>query len=386
MSPRMDSNTSMATAESDSQRQMGPAFQSKKMEVRSAAARPFYRHSLTMRISLTLGVSGLPRVIDALSTIMWPSLVQSTRATQRTSRVGDLLDWATVESEADGDANVMRELTASQVEVKEQMEREMDALESWLQEDTDEPDGRVDLEEPVESGDHDDPWSTAKAHGYEYDIHHDDGHTVGFEDDFDEFVGAPMDVTYGYDRPTTSSLASSVPHRAFTDNFAPVTKKVVTAEDDILDFDDDEDPDLPSHAEVEEMSRRLFGSALLAPPSTSHTWERLHSPLVSSDSTDLPSDLPEQAPPTTTDFGAHRRSEFSPLGDDGVAVDGHEADDFEFEQFDFSKVLGALQGVKEEIAGMADEDERRKAAARVALGLVYGLRKEDERERRAEEA
>ena len=37
--------------------------------------------------------------------------------------------------------------------------------------------------------------------------------------------------------------------------------------------------------------------------------------------------------------------------------------------------------MKEEIAGMEDEEERRRAAARVALGLVYGLRKEEERER-----
>ena len=310
---------------------------------------------------------------------MWPSLIQSTRATRRKSRVGDLLDWATVESEADGDANLIRGLTASEVEVKEQMQREMDALESWLQEAKDESDGREGHEE-LKSQDHDDPWSTAKAH----DIHHDDGLTIGFDDDFDEFVGAPMDVTYGYDRPTTSLSVSSAPHRAFTNDFAPNSRNVITAEDDVLDFDD-EDPDLPSHAEVEEMSRRLFGSALLAPPSTSHAWERLHSPLVTSNSTDLPGDAPEQ-PSTTIDSDAPDRSGFSPLGADGAAVDEHEADDFEFEQFDFSKVLGALQGVKEEIAGMAGEDERRKAAARVALGLVYGLRKEDERERRPKDA
>ena len=41
--------------------------------------------------------------------------------------------------------------------------------------------------------------------------------------------------------------------------------------------------------------------------------------------------------------------------------------------FDLSRVLGALEAMKEEIAGIADEDEKRRAAAKVALGLVYGL-------------
>jgi hypothetical protein len=41
--------------------------------------------------------------------------------------------------------------------------------------------------------------------------------------------------------------------------------------------------------------------------------------------------------------------------------------------FDLSRVLVALDAMKDEIAGMADEGEKRKAAAQVALGLVYGL-------------
>ena len=54
-------------------------------------------------------------------------------------------------------------------------------------------------------------------------------------------------------------------------------------------------------------------------------------------------------------------------------------DDFDFDTFDLSRVLSALQGMKEEISGITDESERRKAAARVALGLVYGLQQEDAR-------
>jgi hypothetical protein len=36
-------------------------------------------------------------------------------------------------------------------------------------------------------------------------------------------------------------------------------------------------------------------------------------------------------------------------------------------------VFGVLQEYKTEMAGMEDEEEKRKTAARVALGLVYGL-------------
>ena len=41
--------------------------------------------------------------------------------------------------------------------------------------------------------------------------------------------------------------------------------------------------------------------------------------------------------------------------------------------FDLSRVLAGLDAMKEEIAGISDEDEKRKAAAKVALALVYGL-------------
>lgn len=51
----------------------------------------------------------------------------------------------------------------------------------------------------------------------------------------------------------------------------------------------------------------------------------------------------------------------------------------DFGSFDLSRVFGALQSMREGIAGMTHEDERRTAADRVGLGLVYGLRREDGR-------
>jgi hypothetical protein len=40
---------------------------------------------------------------------------------------------------------------------------------------------------------------------------------------------------------------------------------------------------------------------------------------------------------------------------------------------EMEQVFGVLQEYKTEMAGIQDEEERRKAAARVALGLVYGV-------------
>ncbi|KAI0084808.1 hypothetical protein BDY19DRAFT_969270 [Irpex rosettiformis] len=337
------------------------------------------------------GVPGLPRVIDALSTIMWPSLVQTQRtSSRRKSRGGDLLDWASMEdvSGTGGGALLFnnRDATPSQMKLK----KEMDELESWLQADLDAGQGPE-----AKRKAHDDPWST--AHGREIDGYHgfdgDTEHT--FEDDFDDFVGAPMDVTYDDSRsprdtgtryPASLTIAPSqfavpafahtsiaAPQRTFTSDFVTFRGEVVHPEDEedrTLDFNGDEnDPDMPSRAEVEEMSRHLFGAGLGIPPS-SPTWQRLHSP-ARGNSKDLPSGENTGAsgsqPQGPEDFKFERLDG----GDDGD-------DDFELGAFDLSKVLGALQGMKEQIASMDDEDERKRAAAKVALGFVYGLQKEEE--------
>ncbi|THG99596.1 hypothetical protein EW026_g2774 [Hermanssonia centrifuga] len=91
------------------------------------------------------GVPGLPRVIDALSTIMWPSLVQSAATSARKSRARELLDWARVEEADDGLRALISSNDDKEHEVgssgadaapkKSRMQREMDELEKWLEED-----------------------------------------------------------------------------------------------------------------------------------------------------------------------------------------------------------------------------------------------------------
>jgi hypothetical protein len=105
--------------------------------------------------------------------------------------------------------------------------------------------------------------------------------------------------------------ASSSGEPDFADDFtdfvsAPANSKI----SDSSQFVKLEDPDLPSSAEICSVSQRIFGGAI---------------------DTDAPGG------------------------------------------FDLSQVLGALQSMKEDIGSITDEAERRKAAARVALGLVSGL-------------
>ncbi|KAG8799487.1 hypothetical protein FRC17_007129, partial [Serendipita sp. 399] len=65
---------------------------------------------------------------------------------------------------------------------------------------------------------------------------------------------------------------------------------------------------------------------------------------------------------------------FASREDPAAGGEGEEGDkDEDPGDFDLGSIMGALQNMKEEIAGISNEEEKRKAAARVALGLVWGL-------------
>ncbi|EED81027.1 predicted protein [Postia placenta Mad-698-R] len=296
-------------------------------------------------------IPGLPRVIDALSTIMWPSMVQSDSTRNRKSRARELVGWAREEEEEDGlRALISDTLSASGsggdmhpggsggAARKSRMQREMEELERWLEEEDD-------RREREDAG----AWVTAErgvgvgADGWQDmptpTIHTpatDGGGELGFDDDFTEFVSAPSPHGLGAldaDRLVPMHTGASYRSLASVSDFGGD----LGASEDA----DADDPDLPSRAEIEETSRRIFGSA--APLPTPHlSLSNANASAISADEHDS--------------FELH---------DDD--------DDFEMSAFDLSRVLSALQGMKEEIGGMSDEGERRRAAARVALGLVYGL-------------
>ena len=311
-----------------------------------------------------IGIPGLPRVIDALSTIMWPSMIQSQQTQNRKSKARELLDWAREEEEDDGLRALVME---SQIpgggsgDKKSRMQREMEELERWLE-----------GEEELRATDGD-PWVNVSTTGNLVDplgmttspMGMDSPQAItmpwtamesvsesqttqqsGFDDDFTVFVSAPAGPS-----------GRSTPNVSFdSDMLDPVhTGASYRSLGSVSDFGDHRDEDdLPSEAEIQATSARIFGptlssSASLTPTSTSHPAPLSPSPFSTSTSF------------SHSDDGGHK---------------SEDEEDYEVGNFDLSRVLNALQTMKEEISGMENEDERRKAAARAALGLVYGLERQ----------
>jgi hypothetical protein len=141
-----------------------------------------------------------------------------------------------------------------------------------------------------------------------------------FDDDFADFVSAPSPRAKVQLTSTSKEMATA---SAEPSNSAPVVAdedqeevEFRTAEDE--DYKELLDEEMPSTDEILLTSQRIFGQSLAAPKE----------------------------------------------GED---------DDGEMGEFDLGSIMGALQSMKEEIAGITNEEEKRKAAARVALGLVWGL-------------
>lgn len=303
-------------------------------------------------------------MLDALSTIMWPSLVQSESTSARKSRARELLDWARDEegddglralisgSESAGDISFSSDGDGEQPR-KSRMQREMEELERWLAEE----DGArqaaeaqawvaVERDAPLQSSAWQDmPTPSIRTPKAETP-------TFGFDDDFTEFVSAPSPAVsarshqlgFDVDHLLPQHTGASYRTLASVSDFGGEGERMFVPhldDESALPSVDENDPDLPSRAEVLATSRRIFGPAGQTPP-----------------------------PPTSA------APAISHQHDEAHSFDHDDDDDFETSAFDMSRVLSALQGMKEEIAGMTDDEERRKAAARVALGLVYGLQAE----------
>ena len=140
--------------------------------------------------------------------------------------------------------------------------------------------------------------------------------TNGFDDDFADFVSAPAPANETSTQPSTEPV---LPASKTSDSEPEEPQEEVefhTAEDE--DYKELLDEDMPSTDEILLTSQRIFGQSLAAPD-----------------------------------------DEAEGAGEGG--------------EFDLGSIMGALQSMKEEIAGITNEEEKRKAAARVALGLVWGL-------------
>jgi hypothetical protein len=319
------------------------------------------------------GVPGLPRVIDALSTIMWPSMVQTHGTRDRKSRTRDLLDWARQEGDdglLDSDSSTADHTSSSITGVganqKGRIQREIEELERWLEEDevprvSDQPWITVSSTDDV--GSHllidplgmttspmglNSPYTTPWT-GMEL-VSETTHQQSGFDDDFTVFVSAPA---------AAGPSGRSTPNTSLdSDMLDPMhTGASYTSLASVSDFGDrgaeeeEEDPDLPSEAEIQATSARIFGPTLSP---TSYPANRTRPPTQS------------QSQPTATSSTSFTHPNELPEEETG----------YEVGNFDLSRVLNALQNMKEEISGMENEDERRKAAAKAALGLVYGLERQ----------
>ncbi|KAJ8080493.1 hypothetical protein PM082_017326 [Marasmius tenuissimus] len=299
------------------------------------------------------GIPSLPRVLDALSTIMWPSMQASGKSTTRSKanlRTAALLDWAqssaddaSFEFPSDDDLVVSRNSGEAE-RVATRQQKEIAELARWLEEDADSKN---------------DPWKLSSDLVHSPTVDDDElgaksatesMHTFDrFDDDFTAFVSAPHVESEGLGNTSTSEaspdedgsrLSPSFTGSSFnTEKLAPSYSGImyhslgshpdlndVGRVEDAGHSSEGSDDGLPTEEEIEKSAQKIFGPSFTAATSS-----------------------------------RHRES-----GDDG-------GDDYEMTPFDLSHVMGALQGMKAEIAGMEDEQERRKAAARVALGLVYGL-------------
>ncbi|KAI8978785.1 hypothetical protein BD414DRAFT_538705 [Trametes punicea] len=386
------------------------------------------------------GIPGLPRVIDALSTIMWPSLVQSQATRHRKSRARELLGWALEEEADDGLRALIPDTSASTSTDpaksiaaaaanarKSRMQREMEELERWLEDEETEAGlrsarGRTDGKSPdraaadAEEDEQAQAWVSSapvsSVEGWEDMLTPpairtppaDDrpfaapamGH--GFEDDFADFVSASpgshlhphafeageerlLEVNYDIVRLTPMHTGASYRSLASVSDMGGEGELFADREEPhasgygALAGEEDNDPDLPTRAEILETSRRLFGAAAFAPSPAAMAAHASTSSAISEEDA-VRSISQTTAPPSSA---SAREADSSA----DISVDSEEGDeDHSFAAFDLSRVFSALQGMKAEIAGMENEDERRRAAARVALGLVYGLGVRDEEQER----
>lgn len=294
---------------------------------------------------------------------MWPSMKAQERVSKQTGvriqRDPSLFEWG-AESQ-DNSSSLVDDLVAnSGVQLSARAKRiqsEMEELTKWLEQDT-------------RSGDVDDPWKMAVSSSAvvssptDISVFHDRmssasqgedkeppppllADSAGFDDDFTVFVSAP--AAEADDSGKVSGHRTPRGETEEEDGLKPWSGlSSYNSLGSVSDFgegeggkkapdvtSDNEDEDLPTREEIMEASSRIFGSK-----------------------------------PGPRVLGTSQVVEDGELGS---RISGAEFEEYETSPFDLSRVLGALQQMKEEISEIGDEDERRRAAARVALGLVYGL-------------
>jgi hypothetical protein len=357
---------------------------------------------------------------------MWPSMIQAPTTHTRKSRgAHDLFTWGRSSSSADDLRAILRTGSAEDEDMRR---HEVEELERWLQ---------------------DDPVRTPTAATSHFEV---TPPSSGFDDDFGSFMsskpskpigatGVPsvtmspthLDGSLAFPSHADRSLSASMSALSLDSHYdfsaankssASVSGSVHSDHSDDELWHHDEDPsfsyaqihddstdahsrhadehsdaDLPSHAEIEATSRRIFGSGASPPPRNPFAPPRRSSASASASATaNVPSAespsktttfstsiIPTWTPPAQPDPSSPRerkifRGVFGSGPGDDLGIQRVDSEGSEDAPFDLNRVFSALQGMKEEISLLDDEEERKRAAARVALGLVYGLERENAKE------
>jgi len=302
----------------------------------------------------------LPRVVDALSTIMWASMQALTRpsasnVTNSRSNPRNKLDWApNSASSILTSPSLFSPVSSSSLPLSGK-NKEIHALAQWL-----------------DSSSQEDPWAHRTGGismsptdeldggfafgGKDNQPNSDSKETEkwGFEDDFTVFVSAPPSTDPNFDLTAVSfpadgeeteerkgaGLSVGALYTALESKEDLTFREEDSPRQDVDDDDDDEG--MPTKDEIRKTAGIIFGSTKA-------------------------SAAPSDEPPRTKSLGL----------DDADDDNGADESDADFSPFDLPRVFSALQGMKAEIAAMTDPEEKRRAAARVALGLVYGLEGEE---------
>ncbi|KAJ3810016.1 hypothetical protein F5876DRAFT_42685 [Lentinula aff. lateritia] len=367
---------------------------------------------------LVEAIPSLPRVLDALSTIMWPSMQTSTKRQKHSQRKDDdsnALDWAQNSFDETDDPDfdvaddayfVTAQTPVSRMAQQVRMKNEMEELRRWLEEDEREI-RNDDLEDGGDS--RNDPWGravsstasqsavmtmspTSEEGGLSYSVPLKEDK---FDDDFTVFVSAPAQNSFS----SPSHPASTSHSKSHQDSIS---------EGSFPSFASFGDSSFTAAYPFDDESSGLYGDTSfdsLAPPDQ-HSGIMYHSLGSASDLGDLPNEeaFPAHSSPhmqadndhkaaDDSDDGLPTQSEIrasahrifgtlsSPSSSSAKRLEGDAAeetnakfDEFDDDMdFDLTHMVSAIQGMKAEISGMENEDDRRKAAAKVALGLVYGL-------------
>ena len=343
-----------------------------------------WRSRLIFFLGSTLDIPHLPRVLDALSTIMWPSMKSGHKESagggfdkeQRDLILEELLlpyGHGTMPlSASHRDSEDEDDLTDHLQELLCSEERKSKGINDRIKVDgvpKVSTEGTFELNTlpwlTVKSGKGGDgvfspidsmslsPLDTRSATPFGMKDQPSGRFSIGFEDDFTEFVSAPaVNEEDGETTPDAISyhkqqerietpMPSAIRSGTLEPGIASVRYQSLGSDFGGSDFGDEEalyetlgddgdsvDDDLPTKEEILETSGKIFGKVVAG------------TPLVNEDTSSITDDSD---------------------GDSRVAP------------YDLSQVLSALRQFKSEISEKENEEERRKAAAKVTLGLMYGL-------------